>query len=116
MNCIEVIGIRSYSYHGCLAEETLIGGHFLVDVYLWCDFKSAALTDDLTKTINYVEVNTIVEEEMAIASELIEAVAYRILVRCQKQFDILTRTRIVIKKINPPLEGDVNYVSCIIEE
>lgn len=116
MNIIQVKGIRCYSYHGCLPEETLIGGHFEVDVDLWCNFKPSAETDDLTLTINYVDVNRIVEEEMAIAAKLIETVAYNILARLKKEFAILTKSRVEIRKINPPLEGDVNYVSVIVEE
>lgn len=116
MNIIQVKGIRCYSYHGCLPEETLIGGNFVVDVDLWCDFKPSAENDDLTLTINYVDVNRIVEEEMSIASKLIETVAYRIMGRLKTQFNILSKARVEIKKINPPLEGDVDFVSVIVEE
>lgn len=116
MNLIQVKGIRCYSYHGCLAEETLIGGHFEVDVDLWCNFKPSAMDDNLELTINYVDVNRIVEEEMAIASKLIETVAYRILERLKSDFSILEKSRVEIRKINPPLEGDVNYVAVVVEE
>lgn len=116
MNCICVKGIRTFSYHGCLPEETKIGGYYEIDVELFCDFKKSALTDDLSLTINYVEVNKIVEEEMAIASKLIESVAYRILERFKNNFHQLEKTRIEIKKINPPIDGDTNYVSVIVEE
>lgn len=116
MNIIQVKGIRCHSYHGCLSEETLIGGFFEVDVDLWCNFKPSADTDNLHLTINYVDVNRIVEEEMALPSKLIETVAYRITKRLKETFDILTKTRVEIRKINPPLEGDVDYVAVIVEE
>jgi dihydroneopterin aldolase len=116
MNLIQVKGIRCYSYHGCLEEESVIGGHFKVDVDLWCDFSPSAQTDDLNLTINYVDVNRIVEEEMAIASKLIETVAYRIISRLKSDFSILEKARVEIQKINPPLEGDVDYVAVIVEE
>jgi dihydroneopterin aldolase len=116
MNCIVVKGIRTYSYHGCLPEETLIGGYYEVDVELFCDFKKSALTDDLSLTINYVDANKIVEQEMAIPSKLIETVAYRILNRFKNEFHLLEKARIEIKKINPPIDGDTQYVSVILEE
>ncbi len=116
MNIIQVKGIRCYSYHGCLSDETLIGGYFEVDVDLWCNFKPSALTDDLSKTISYVDVNQFVEEEMAIPSKLIETVAYRILERCKNAFDIVEKIRVEIRKINPPLDGDVAYAAVIVEE
>ncbi|CAG5076371.1 dihydroneopterin aldolase [Parvicella tangerina] len=116
MNLIQVKGIRCYSYHGCLQEEALIGGHFEVDIDLWCNFKPSAKDDDLNLTINYVDVNRIVEEEMAKPSKLIETVAYRITNRMKNAFSILDKSRVEIRKINPPLEGDVSHVAVIVEE
>lgn len=116
MNLIQVKGIRCYSYHGCLSEESLIGGQFEVDVDLWCNFKPSADRDDLNLTINYVDVNRIVEEEMATAFKLIETVAYRILEKLKTEFSILKKARVEIRKINPPLDGDVIHVAVVVEE
>jgi dihydroneopterin aldolase len=116
MNCITVKGIRTYSYHGCLQEEAAIGGYYEVDLELYCNFKPASLTDDLSLTINYVDANRIVEEEMSVPSKLIETVAYRILHRLKQNFHVLERARIEIKKLNPPIDGDTRYVSVIIDE
>ena len=30
MNVVQVHGIRTYSYHGCLEEEKVIGGNYIV--------------------------------------------------------------------------------------
>lgn len=116
MNIIRVHGIRTYSFHGCLPEETKIGGDFEVDVDLWTDFKEAALNDDLSKTINYVDVNVVVEEEMAIRADLIETVAYNIINRIKSNHKQVEKARVEIRKINPPLDGDVKFVSVIVEE
>lgn len=116
MNLIKVYGIRTYSYHGCLPEETSIGGNYIIDIDLWCDFKESAISDDLSKTIDYVDVNRVVEEEMAIPSKLIETVAYRMVYRLKKELDLLEKVRVEIKKINPPIDGDVKFVSVVVEE
>lgn len=116
MNIIKVHGIRTHSYHGCLSEETVIGGHYLVDVDLWCDFKDSSITDNLSKTIDYVDVNRIVEEEMAKPSKLIETVAYRIVNYLKRDLPLLDKVRVEIKKFNPPIDGDVNFVSVVVEE
>lgn len=116
MNIIKVHGIRAYSYHGCMPEEERIGGYYEVDVDLWCDFKYAAVHDSLTETIDYVAVNKIVEHEMAKPSKLIETVAYRIVESCKDKFSILQKVRVEIRKINPPINGDVNFVAVVIEE
>ena len=115
-NTIEVNGIRLYAHHGCLPEETKIGGHYLVDVLLETNFLKAAQDDTLTDTIDYVDVNRIVTEEMHVPSKLIEHVGFRILKRFEKEIKGIELVRIKITKICPPINGDVNNVAIIIEE
>jgi 7,8-dihydroneopterin aldolase/epimerase/oxygenase len=116
MNCIKVHGIRTFSFHGCLEEEKIIGGNYIVDVEVDCDFKTAAIKDDLTKTIDYVSLKEIVVKQMSISSKLIESVAYNIVHEIKKNFSIANNCRVEIKKINPPIDGDVDYVSVLVEE
>lgn len=116
MNRVSVIGIQAFAFHGCLEEEAKIGNEYIIDVELITDFKESAMLDDLSKTIDYVIVNRIVEEEMAIRSKLIETVGYRILARIKKESFLVEKATITIKKINPPINGNVNYVSITVEE
>jgi dihydroneopterin aldolase len=81
---IEVNGIKIYAYHGCLPEEEKIGGHYSVDVMLNTNFSVAAEEDDLLKTVDYLKVNKIVVEEMAVRSKLIESVGQRIILNFSK--------------------------------
>lgn len=113
---IEVNGIKIYAFHGCLPEEEKIGGHYSVDVMLNTDFTFAASEDDLTKTIDYVDVNRIVCEEMAIRSKLIEHVGQRIVNRLKQEVQGLLNVRVKVTKICPPINGDVENVAIIIEE
>lgn len=116
MNSIQVHGIRSYAYHGCLKEETKIGGNYIIDIDVNYNFKQSAVNDDLNKTIDYVEIKEIVISEMNIPSKLIETVAYRILQSIYKKHPSIDKCKVVLKKINPPIDGDINYVSVIVEE
>jgi len=112
---ISVTGIKLYAYHGCLEEEALIGGHYIVDVSLKTDFTQAAKEDALEKTIDYVDVNAIVVQEMAIRSKLIEHVGQRIWDRIINEIDGLKHLSITIKKLRPPINGNVDEVSITIE-
>ena len=116
MNTIQVHGIRSYAYHGCLKEETNIGGNYTIDIDINYDFKNSSNNDDLNQTIDYVEIKVIVIYEMNIPSKLIETVAYRIINSIYKKHPTIDKCKVVLKKINPPIDGDVDYVSVIIEE
>lgn len=112
---IEVNGIRLYAFHGCLPEEGMIGGNYLVDVSMQTDFQVAAETDTLENTIDYVIVNRIVSEEMAIRSKLIEHVGHRIIERLRSELQNLHAVRVKIIKLCPPINGDVESVAIIIE-
>ncbi len=113
---IEVNGIKLYAFHGCLPEEGKIGGNYIVDVSLQTDFTEAAITDELIKTVDYVDINKIVKEEMAIRSKLIEHVGQRIFYRIKKEVQNVDKLKIKVIKICPPINGDVENVAIIIEE
>ena len=115
MNRIEVNGIKLYAYHGCLKEEGVIGGHYVVDVTIDTDFSVAAETDDLLNTVDYVDVNRIVTEEMAIRSKLIECVGWRIFKKIKALKNVANVT-VKVTKLSPPINGDVNNVAIIIQE
>lgn len=112
---VEVAGIKIYAFHGCLPEEEKIGGNYLVDVMLNTDFTEAAESDSLEKTIDYVIVNKIVKEEMAIRSKLIEHVGQRIVQRLKNEITTITNYYVKVTKIYPPINGDVKHVAIIIE-
>lgn len=112
---IFVNGIKCYAYHGCLPEEGRIGGHYIVDIELHTDFSSAAANDTLSDTIDYVDVNRIVTEEMAVRSKLIEHVGQRISNRIQNELKGITALKVKITKLCPPINGDVDSVAIQIE-
>ena len=113
---IEVSGIKLYAYHGCLPEEGRIGGNYIVDVKLITDFSKAAVSDELIETIDYVDINRIATEEMAIRSKLIEHVGQRIYHRIRKVINNIDKLSVKITKICPPINGDVDNVAIIIED
>src|SRR5688572_8525951 len=113
MGIINVSGIKLHAYHGCLEEESIIGSAYLVDVLIETDFEEAAQTDDLTKTVDYDVVYTIVKREMKIPSKLIEHVARRIADMLIKEMSRIDAVEVSVTKINPPVNGDVERVTAI---
>ena len=108
---ITVEGIKIYAFHGCLDEESKIGGNYVVDVFIETDFTKSALEDDLQHTIDYVKVYEIVRNEMLIRSKLIETVGNRILNKLKVVFSSQAKFKVVIHKLSPPINGDVDSVS-----
>ena len=114
-NHINIQGIKLYAYHGCLKEEAKIGAHYIVDVFIETNFSEAAQTDDLSKTIDYVEIYEITKNEMAIRSKLIEHVAKRIQDKLLNKFKAISKLKVKVTKLNPPMNGDVERVSVTVE-
>lgn len=115
MQHLAIRHIECHSFHGCLKEESVIGSRFSVDVEFNGDFYGAVVEDDLSKTVDYVEVHRIVREEMANSSKLIEHVAGRILNRMKAQFPFVNSCRVNITKYNPPVNGQLGEAVFSIE-
>lgn len=115
MGLIEVKGIKLFAYHGCLAEEGSIGGHYRVDVGVQGDLGRAERSDKLGDTIDYGRIAAIVSQEMAIRSHLIEHVAARILASLRKEWPHGFTWRITLVKEHPPISGSVEEVAYTLE-
>jgi len=109
MNRITVEGIIAYGHHGCMDEEAAIGQAYEVDVYMDTDFSDAAEQDDLNKTVDYVDVNRIVQEEIARRSKLIERVTLLIAQRV-KQLRGVEHVEVRVCKPSPPIGSEVRKV------
>jgi len=114
MGIIQVNNIKLYAFHGCLDEEAKIGSEYRVDVEVKADLRKSAKTDDLADTVDYVHLNHIVKEEMAIRSKLLEEVAQRILNRFFKELRKVKKAKVSVSKINPPIGGNVEEVVIIL--
>ena len=115
MGQIYLENIRTYSHHGCMKEETLIGSEYRVDLWVNANLTVASSSDDLKDTLDYVVLHQIVVKEMKIPSRLLEHVAQRIIERIKSTVKDLNHIRVRVSKINPPIGGDVQSVSVLLE-
>lgn len=116
MGIIKLKNIRIYTNHGCLTEEEKIGSDYRVDLEVEANLKPSAYSDELADTVDYVHLNAIVKEEMAVRSKLLEHVAERINQRILKELPLVTRVLIEVSKINPPIGGDVEQVTIVMQK
>ncbi|ARV11869.1 dihydroneopterin aldolase [Gilvibacter sp. SZ-19] len=116
MGIIRLHNVRVYASHGCLKEETIIGSDYLVQLEVKADLQKAAATDDLNDTVDYVHLNRIIKEEMAVPSKLLEVVARKINTRILKELPMVSYTKVCVAKINPPIGGDVASVEVCLED
>ncbi len=111
MGIIKVENIRVFAHHGCLKEETIIGSDYRVDVVVKANLGESSKSDELSDTVDYVFLNKVVREEMAIPSKLLETVAQRILNRFFNEDKLISKASVSVSKINPPIGGDVEMVT-----
>ena len=111
MGQIRLENIRVYAYHGCLSEEAKIGSEYRVDLEVEANLATSAASDALADTVDYVLLNRIVKDEMAIPSKLLETVAQRILNRIFLEDGLVENATVWVSKINPPIGGDVERVT-----
>ncbi|MEZ4838174.1 dihydroneopterin aldolase [Flavobacterium sp.] len=116
MGTIKLQNIRTFSFHGCLMEESKIGSDYSVDLEVKTDMRKSAVSDDLHDTVDYVHLNKVVVEEMAIRSKLLEHVAHRIIKRIFDELPAVSRVMVSVSKLNPPIGGDVEAVTVVMEE
>ncbi len=110
MGLITVEGIRVFAHHGHLPEEAVLGGHFIVNVWVEADTSEVENTDDLNHTVDYVKIIEIVKEQMAIRADMIEVPAKRI-VDAILPLNKVQKVTVEVEKIAPPIDTTFDKIS-----
>ncbi|AGW86054.1 Dihydroneopterin aldolase [Blattabacterium sp. (Nauphoeta cinerea)] len=117
MGKIVLENIKLFGFHGCMPEEKYVGSYYTIHIEVEFDFYQASVDDDLSKTINYVDLYSIVKEEMNIRAKLIEHLAQRIIKRIKEYKKYLIKyTKIKICKEKPPLQGNIDRICVILDD
>ena len=103
------------AHHGCFEAERIVGTRFSVDLSFDVDTTKAEHSDDVSDTVNYLEVYQLVKAQMRIPSNLLEHVAKRISDAIKKEFPQISNIRVEVKKLNPALGGEVGYAGVKID-
>lgn len=111
MSKILLEDVKIFAFHGVLPEEKILGTYYIVNAEIETDLWKAAGTDNLNDTINYAEINEVIQKEMQIPSELLEHVAGRIIEHILNKFPQISALKMKITKTNPPMKGEMKGVS-----
>ena len=98
--------LRFRAFHGVLPQERLVGGDFVVTLRIGYPWQQAMTTDDVADTLDYAAVYTVVKNEMAQPSQLLEHVAGRIVKTLFRQFPTITSIDLWLTKMVPPMDAD----------
>lgn len=113
MGLISAEGIKVFGYHGHLPEEAVLGGHFIVNVWVIVDTAEVEKTDDLSDTVDYVKIIDLVKEKMAIRANMIEVPAKRI-VDAILSLNKVQKVTVEVEKEQPPIDAVFEKISVTI--
>ena len=108
---VKVENLKIFAYHGCMTEEEVIGSDYVVNITASCRLSEKAFSDEITETVDYVDLARIAKREMALRSKLLETVAKRISSSCLKEVPLIENVFVSISKICPPINADVEAVT-----
>ncbi|MDR1002544.1 MAG: dihydroneopterin aldolase [Oscillospiraceae bacterium] len=116
MDKIRIKGLEIYAYHGVLEEEKENGQPFILDVTLYLSLQRACVSDNLSQTVNYDAVCTLIEREMLREKyDLIERAAYKLCEAVLREFGEVEYIKIKLKKPYAPVSSKIKYASAEIK-
>jgi dihydroneopterin aldolase len=116
MQYIELKGMIFHAYHGVMEQERKVGNTFTIDLRLYADFSRAIQTDRLEDTVDYALIYDMVEKEMKIPSQLLEHAAGRIINRIKENAPLITKVKIRLTKLNPPVSGEIKEAAVVLSK
>ena len=108
---VKVENLKIYAFHGCMEEEKIIGGDYVINICAVCCVGKKAFEDEIGGTVDYVDLARIAKREMSVRSRLLEAVVKRIIDCCFNEISVLDQISVTVSKLSPPIDADVESVS-----
>ena len=104
MVVIELNQVKLHAFHGVYEGEKLTGSTYEVNVRVMYE-EGDTTFDDLTNTINYVEILDIVKQRMQVPTGLLEKVADGIIRTIRYQYPFTKEIILTIYKLDAPVEN-----------
>jgi 7,8-dihydroneopterin aldolase/epimerase/oxygenase len=119
MGNLDVIRLRNavfYAYHGVLKDEQTNGGKFEVDAELYADLAAARTTDSLHHTVNYEQAYGVIKKAVTEKKYyLVEALAHSIAQALLREFPVVEKVTIRVRKPGAPVHGVLDTIEVEIE-
>jgi dihydroneopterin aldolase len=109
--CLSIHNIEIEAPIGVFDFEKINKNSFLVSIDMWGDYQKSMGSDDLQETLDYQLVFDIAHEVLNQGGNLIESIAQKITEKLYLIDFPLTKIRVYIQKLNPPLSSKVSDTS-----
>ncbi|MBO9571210.1 MAG: dihydroneopterin aldolase, partial [Chitinophagaceae bacterium] len=102
MISIELHDVHLHAFHGIYEGEEKIGNPYIINLDVKYEEGSADF-DDISNTINYVDLYEIIKQRMQIPTGLLEKVCESIIRRIKHQYPFIKEVSLSLYKLQPPL-------------
>jgi len=103
MLTVSLHGIKLHALVGLYPEEQISGNDFEIDVDVWLsDIEPWYFAD-------YTLIRKIVADVFENKEKLIETCVQKIYAALKAEFPVAEKIRVAVKKLHPPMPGDVAY-------
>lgn len=114
MDTMQLSKMEFYGYHGVFPEENKLGQRYVVDLKLSLDLSAAGRSDDLTQTVNYAELYSVVKEVVEKRTfKLIEALAEAVASVVLQKYTNVNDVTVRVTKPHPPF--DIHFDGVTVE-
>jgi dihydroneopterin aldolase len=112
---LELRGMRFLGRHGVTLDERMEPQPFEVDVLMWARLDAAVRSDDLTDTVDYSAVFSVVADVVQGRSfRLIEALAGAIIEAVLELQPLVESVEVHVRKPQAPLPGTFDTVEAVL--
>lgn len=101
--------LQFIAFHGCFAEEKILGNKFTVNLEAVTNDNKVAHIDD---TVNYVDLFSIIKKHMEVPTKLLETVMQHIAMDIFSNHPAIVSIDLSITKNHPPIKG-LNGKVCV---
>ena len=116
MDRIRIKDLEIYSYHGVNIQEKEMGQRFVISLDIFFDLRKAGKSDNIADTVNYTQLCYDVESEFNREKlDLIETAAENVAEYVLKNYGLIERISVEIKKPWAPIGKPLDYASVKIE-
>lgn len=109
MFTIHLTNLQFKAYHGLYPQEKILGNKFIVNLHVHYKAINSIIT--IADTINYEKLFALVQQQMNIATPLLETVAQNIAKEILKSFSEALEVDICIAKKNAPIQCLIGNVA-----
>ena len=115
---IFVKNLKLFGYHGVNPEEKINGQDFIFNATVHlkedCEKPDIALSDDISDTVNYSEIITVIKDvNSAKKFDLLETLSKQIAQNILNVSPLISKVKVKVEKPNPPIKEDLESVGVV---